>query len=116
MHSKPSRIAAAAILALGCAMPAASRAVAIDRGASPPADAVAIPKGSREKAVKELPHIIDRVMRRSRVPGMAGAVVLDARTVFARGYGTSAAAPPVSWAALPVLPLPAHPNSRPAPG
>src|SRR3546814_20427994 len=67
----PSRIAAAAILALGCAMPAASRAVAIDRGASPPADAVAIPKGSREKAVKELPHIIDRVMRRSHVPGMA---------------------------------------------
>src|SRR3546814_7882037 len=60
MHSKPSRIAAAAILALACAMPAASRAVAIDRGASPPADAVAIPKGSREKAVKELPHIIDR--------------------------------------------------------
>src|SRR3546814_9877816 len=87
MHSKPSRIAAAAILALGCAMPAASRAVAIDRGASPPADAVAIPNGSREKAVTELPHIIDRVMRRSPVPGLAVAVVIDGRTAFAQGDG-----------------------------
>jgi len=84
--SKPLRIAAV-VLAFGCATPAFAQPVAIDRGASPPADAVAIPPGSREKAVRELPRIVDRVMQRSRVPGMAVAVIIDGKTVFAQGYG-----------------------------
>lgn len=69
------------------ACPLAAQTVAIDVQATPRMDAVAIPKGSREKAVQELPAIIDSVMKRSQVPGMAVAVVLDGKTVFAKGYG-----------------------------
>ena len=98
MNSKPIRIAAAAVLgaglAMGGAMPAASQALTIERGASPPADAVAIPNGSRERAVQELPRIIERIMRRSHVPGMAAAVVIDGKTVFAQGYGQREAGKP----------------------
>lgn len=81
-------IAAACMLALGGATAAWSQTVAIDRASSPPADAVAIPDGSRERAVRELPKIVQDIMTRSRVPGMAVAVVIDGETVFAQGYGT----------------------------
>lgn len=67
--------------------PLAAQTVVIDAQAAPGMDVVASPKGSREKAVQELPAIIDSVMKRSQVPGMAVAVVLDGKTVFAQGYG-----------------------------
>ncbi|WP_233238604.1 serine hydrolase [Bordetella sp. LUAb4] len=107
MISKPSLIAAAVLLAVGgvtaagaqpgsgaqpksaplAASPVESPVVPIALGASPPADAVAMPKGSREQAVQALPRIIDSVLKRSHVPGMAVAVVVDGKTVFAQGYG-----------------------------
>lgn len=92
MNSKSSIVAAALLLTLGGVTAARSqpapRGVTITPGASPPVDAVAMPKGSREQAVKALPRIIDSVMKRSHVPGMAVAVVIDGKTVFAQGYGT----------------------------
>lgn len=65
----------------------AAQTVTVDVQDSPRMDAVAIPEGSREKAIQQLPSIIDSVMKRSQVPGMAVAVVLDGKTVFAEGYG-----------------------------
>lgn len=67
--------------------PLAAQTVNIAAQAAPPMDAVAIAQGSREKAVKELPAIIESVMQRSQVPGLAVAVVVDGKTVFAQGYG-----------------------------
>lgn len=87
MSSKPTLIMAAVLLTLGGVTTAWAQAVPITQGASPPQDAVALPKGSREQAVKALPRIIDSVMKRSHVPGMAVAVVIDGKTVFAQGYG-----------------------------
>ncbi|WP_459616538.1 serine hydrolase [Bordetella sp. 2513F-2] len=78
----------ACLLALGCSMTAWSQTVSIESRPSPPADAIAIPQGSRERAVEDLPRIVADIMQRSRVPGMAVAVVIDGKTVFAQGYGT----------------------------
>jgi len=88
MTNGKSLIAAACLLALGGATAAWSQTVTIDSASSPPADAVAIPKGSKERAVQELPGIVQDIMARSRVPGMAVAVVIGGKTVFAQGYGT----------------------------
>ncbi|HYG43574.1 MAG TPA: serine hydrolase, partial [Bordetella sp.] len=87
MTSKQSILAWACVIALGCSMKAWSGPIPIERASSPPADAVAIPKGSKEKAVQDLPRIIEDIMKRSHVPGMAVAVVVDGKTVFAQGYG-----------------------------
>ncbi|KAG0938774.1 hypothetical protein G6F31_015400 [Rhizopus arrhizus] len=88
MTSKPSLIAGACVLALGASMTAWSQPVAIEIAPNPPADAVAIPKGSKERAVEDLPRIVEDIMKRSQVPGMAVAVVIDGKTVLAQGYGT----------------------------
>ncbi|MCX5592403.1 serine hydrolase [Alcaligenes endophyticus] len=74
------------VLVLSCS-PLAAQTVAIDVQTVPNMDAVAIPSGSREQAVEALPAIIDSVMKRSQVPGMAVGVVLNGKTVFAQGYG-----------------------------
>lgn len=91
MTNRKSLIAAACLLALGGFVgSAAARAqpVAIERAPSPPADAIAIPKTGKDQAVKHLPGIVEDIMKRSKVPGMAVAVVIDGKTVLARGYGT----------------------------
>lgn len=88
MTSKPSLIAGACVLALGASMTAWSQPVAIESAPNPPADAVAIPKASKERAVEDLPRIVEDIMKRSQVPGMAVAVVIDGKTVLAQGYGT----------------------------
>lgn len=67
--------------------PVWAQAIVIDSQPSPPADAIAIPKGSKEQAVKDLPRIVQDIMARSHVPGMAVAVVIDGKTVLAQGYG-----------------------------
>src|SRR3546814_2495178 len=69
-------------------MTARSQPIPIESGSNPAADVIAIPKGSKEKAVKDLPRIVKSIMRRSHVPGMAVAVVMDGKMVFAQGYGT----------------------------
>src|SRR3546814_7162355 len=74
--NKKSLIAWTCILALGYCMTARSQPISIESGSNPAADVIAIPKGSKEKAVKDLPRIITSIMRRSHVPGMAVAVVM----------------------------------------
>lgn len=87
MTSKTLFPAWACALALG-GSGAWAQTVAIDSAASPPADVVAIPSGSAQHAVQALPGIVQDIMTRSGVPGMAVAVVVDGKTVLVRGWGT----------------------------
>ena len=87
MTRKKSLISGAGLLVLACSMTAWSQPVTIDSGTNPPADAIAIPKDSKALAVKALPDVVAEIMKRSHVPGMAVAVVIDGKTVLARGYG-----------------------------
>ncbi|WP_313387999.1 serine hydrolase [Achromobacter aegrifaciens] len=88
MNRKHTLVIGVILLALGGATAAWSQSVPIASAPNPPADAVAIPAGSKERALRELPQIIADIMQRSRVPGMAVAVVIDGKTVLAQGYGT----------------------------
>lgn len=88
MNSRHTLIAGVFVLALGGATPAWSQPVTIANAPNPPADAVAIPAGSKERAVQELPRVVAEIMKRSHVPGMAVAVVIDGKTVLTQGYGT----------------------------
>ena len=88
MNSRHTLIAGVFVLALGGATPAWSQPVTIANAPNPPADAVAIPAGSKERAVQELPRVVAEIMKRSQVPGMAVAVVIDGKTVLTQGYGT----------------------------
>lgn len=76
------------MLALGYSAAAWSAPIPIESSANPAADAIALPAGSKDKALEELPQIIKNIMRRSHVPGMAVAVVMNGKMVFANGYGT----------------------------
>ncbi|MFV0284586.1 MAG: serine hydrolase [Castellaniella sp.] len=87
MTHKLTLIAAAILLTLSHAIHAGAQTIPIEPGLNPAADAVAIPQGSRERAVRALPRLIESIMQRSHVPGMAVAVVIDGKTVFAQGYG-----------------------------
>lgn len=88
MMSKTFFVAGLCVLALAGTHAARAQPIPIDSQPSPPADAVAIPKGSKEQAVKDLPGIVQDIMARSHVPGMAVAVVIDGKTVLTQGYGT----------------------------
>ncbi len=88
MTSKTSLIAGVCVLALGGPLAAWAQPVAIDSAPNPPADAVAIPAASKTHAVEALPGIVQDIMTRSQVPGMAVAVVIDGKTVLVKGYGT----------------------------
>lgn len=88
MTSKINFIAGLCVLALSGAASAWAQPIPVESHASPPADVVAIPKGSREQAVKDLPRVVADIMKRSHVPGMAVAVVMDGKTVLTQGYGT----------------------------
>lgn len=81
------RLGCACFLAMLAAGPAWSSSVLIEGAAHPAADVVAMPAGSRELAIQNLPSIVRDVMRRSGVPGMAVAVVVGDKTVLAQGYG-----------------------------
>lgn len=87
MTRKKSLISGVGLLVLACSMTAWSQPVSIDSHANPSADVVAIPKDSKARAVKALPDVVAEIMKRSHVPGMAVAVVVDGETVLARGYG-----------------------------
>ncbi|MGV2908771.1 serine hydrolase [Achromobacter sp. AGC25] len=88
MTSKTSLIAGVCMLALGGPLAAWAQPVAIDSAPNPPADAVTIPAASKTHAVEALPGIVQDIMTRSQVPGMAVAVVIDGKTVLVKGYGT----------------------------
>lgn len=88
MNRKHTLVTGVILLALGGGTAVWSQPVPIASAPNPPADAVAIPPGSKERALQELPQIVADIMRRSQVPGMAVAVVIDGKTVLAQGYGT----------------------------
>lgn len=58
-------------------------------GSLPPSQtpALPIPAGQIDAAVTRLDAVIEDIMRRSNVPGMAVAVVKDGHTVYAKGFG-----------------------------
>ena len=87
MRTRTSSIILAFLLTLGCSTAALSQSVSLQNQPNPAADAIQIPKGSTEKALKALPQIVADIMKRSHVPGMAVAVVSGGKTVFAKGYG-----------------------------
>lgn len=49
--------------------------------------ALPIPAGQIDAAVARLDQVVEDIMQRSNVPGMAVAVVKDGRTVYAKGFG-----------------------------
>lgn len=87
MRTRASFIAIAFIVALNCSTAAIAQSVSIQSQTNPAADVVQIPQGSTDKALKALPEIIADVLKRSKVPGLAVAVVSGGKTVFAQGYG-----------------------------
>ncbi|ONG56515.1 hypothetical protein BKE38_05755, partial [Pseudoroseomonas deserti] len=62
-------------------------AARIQRGPTPPEDALRLAPGGLERALARLPVTVQAVLHRSGVPGAAVAVVQGGRTVFARGFG-----------------------------
>jgi CubicO group peptidase (beta-lactamase class C family) len=87
MRNRTSSILLACLFGLGGPTAALSQSISIQSQPNPAADAVPIPKGSTDRALRALPQIVADIMKRSHVPGMAVAVVSGGRTVFAEGYG-----------------------------
>ncbi|HBT33694.1 MAG TPA: serine hydrolase, partial [Pusillimonas sp.] len=56
-------------------------------GASPSDDVIAMAQADPSKAINALPEIVERIMERSGVPGMAVAVVHDNEVLFRQGFG-----------------------------
>jgi CubicO group peptidase (beta-lactamase class C family) len=79
----------------GCTLPpgavptgtAPDQGITVTTGAAPNQDVVALPEGSIDTAVEELPGIVQAALERTGVPGAAVAVVHGGETVFAEGYG-----------------------------
>jgi len=88
--TRTSSIILACLFGSGCPTAALSQSVSIQSHPNPAADVVQIPKGSTDKALRDLPQIVADIMKRSHVPGMAVAVVSGGKTVFAKGYGKRA--------------------------
>lgn len=59
----------------------------IETGANPTLDALAMPAGSVELAIGQLPKVVQQVMQASGVPGVAVAVVHQGRTAYMGGFG-----------------------------
>jgi CubicO group peptidase (beta-lactamase class C family) len=88
--SHPRRVAVlviiVAVVVAGLGMAPGERAGA---AGSDDTYAWSVPRSRVAAAVSEIDHIVARVRRRSRVPGIAVAVVVRGRVVVARGYGTT---------------------------
>jgi CubicO group peptidase (beta-lactamase class C family) len=85
----------------GCASgggsgPVAAVPAAGEQAGASPAETYAtpIPAGQIDAAVARLDDVVAQVMRRSRVPGMAVAVVRDGKTIYAKGFGVRRAGSP----------------------
>jgi CubicO group peptidase (beta-lactamase class C family) len=76
-----------ATLALLAALPSGGAAQVVLPGSSPATDSIALPSGSIDRAIDELPGMIDAIMASSGVPGMAVAVVHGGETLFLQGFG-----------------------------
>lgn len=87
MRKKLPSILAAFLVMLSTSTISWSQGLAIATPAGPPADVIAMPKGSVDKALARLPAVIADIMQRSQVPGMAVAVVHGNRTLYAKGFG-----------------------------
>ena len=69
------------------ATPTLANEMRVDLGKTPGEDFMPMVDGGLEKGLAALPGIVTRVMERSRVPGVAVAVVHNGKTVFAQGFG-----------------------------
>lgn len=82
--SDPSAGAATTAAAAG----ASKALVDVDTAApNPGAAAVALPAGSINTAIQRLPGLVQAVMAKSQVPGVAVAVVQGGKTVYTGGFG-----------------------------
>jgi CubicO group peptidase (beta-lactamase class C family) len=59
----------------------------VQPGRFPAEDALALAQPNAEQALQALPTIVQDIMQRSQVPGVAVAVVQHGKTVFAQGFG-----------------------------
>lgn len=59
----------------------------METGANPTLDALAMPAGSVQLAIDQLPNVVQQVMLESGVPGVAVAVVHQGRTAYMGGFG-----------------------------
>lgn len=80
---------AAACLFMSLTQPLAAQGALPDVqvGPFPGLDQVALPPDGVENALAELPGVVQDIMKRSKVPGVAVAVVHKGETVFAQGFG-----------------------------
>ncbi|WP_221931067.1 serine hydrolase [Telmatospirillum sp. J64-1] len=78
----------AALVGLGvAAMPGIGLANSFILGTTPAGDAAALVPNGVDTAIKALPSLVQEVMERSGVPGMAVAVIHEGETVFLEGFG-----------------------------
>ena len=73
---------AATFIALACGAPLQAQDVP-----PPEAPGVPIPDGQIDHAIARLDALADEMMHKSKIPGMAVAVVRDGRTIYAKGFG-----------------------------
>ncbi|WP_395310052.1 serine hydrolase [Mycobacterium sp. AMU20-3851] len=80
---------AAAALVAGCASgPAQHAATPVDSDVPPPlVPAMPLPDNAVENAVGELDELVEDLMQKSGVPGLAVAVVHQGKTLYAKGFG-----------------------------
>lgn len=75
-------------LFLAIAPPGAQAAAPqVQPGRFPAEDALALAQPNAQQALQALPTIVQDIMQRSQVPGVAVAVVHHGKTVFAQGFG-----------------------------
>ncbi|MBC2770097.1 serine hydrolase [Pusillimonas minor] len=88
MPQRRNRLAIAG-LAVALAMPfgAHSASPLVNVGPFPGLDQVALAPDGLKQALAELPAIVQDIIERSQVPGVAVAVVHNGNTVFAQGFG-----------------------------
>ncbi|MBC06959.1 serine hydrolase [Thalassospira sp.] len=77
----------AAILLVSLALAGPVHAQGVTPGSIPSSDVAPLADGGFVKAIDTLPEMVETVMARSGVPGMAVAIVKDGKVVFRQGFG-----------------------------
>ncbi|MFF2370470.1 serine hydrolase [Agromyces sp. NPDC058110] len=80
-------VAALSLALAGCVPEPEPYAPRVSSDGPPPGDAVELPEGSIDAAVKALPGDVEQIMESSGIPGVAVAVVHGDEVLFAEGFG-----------------------------